>query len=440
MLARRYLALSDRVVEALTDPRRQRSALAALLLGFVALWTIYGALGHAFRDVHFDVGEALGWWRHDAERYHPPVGTWIVGAWFSVFPQLDVLVYLLAATVVGTTLLIAWMLFGDWLDRDKRVFALAMLSVLPFFSFLGSKPNANLIQMPFWAAASFFFLRSFVRRGAGPSALTAISIAGALLTKFWSVYLVAGMAMAAIIDRRRLRYLASPAPWIAVGIAAVLLLPYALSLASTPNAVVRVSGTMTKQTSGEALLRSAQYLAGAALYVTPALLLLTLLRPSRRALADVAMPASQDGRMIALLFWIPLALPALANAVFPHRLTALWTYPNWTLLPVVLLGSSLVMVTRRMASYAMAIAMLLPAIAVLIAPAIAPLTSCGRIAMQNCTIVQLPEPSRPLGGIARLVPCGSSGAIQFSSKGQHSISKPRRRTFRRKCRSGGTGP
>ena len=369
-LVRRYLAVCERIVAALNDPSRQQRTIALLLLGFVLLWTTHSILVHAPHDAHSDIGEAVGWWRDSADRHHPPVGTWVVGGWFALLPRLHGLVYLLAAIIVGLTLLIAWVLFGDWLDGDKRVVATVMLSVLPFFSFLGGKPNANLVMMPFWAAATLFFLRSFVRRDALSSALTGLSLAGAMLTKFWSVYLAAGMALAALLDRRRLQYLASAAPWIAAGLAVALLLPYALSLSSESEVLWFAGDTMTEQSRGEALLKSLRYLLDAAAYAAPALVIFAVLRPSRQAIGDVAIPSSQDGRLIASLLWLPLLLPALANVAYPHRLTALWTFPNWTLLPVVLLGTPLILVSRQAAVHALAFAMALPMVAVLIAPAI----------------------------------------------------------------------
>jgi len=54
--------------------------------------------------------------------------------------------------------------------------------------------------------------------------------------------------------------------------------------------------------------------------------------------------------------------------VLPHRLTALWTYPNWSLLPVVLLSSPLIVVGRKAAVRIVGLALVVPLIALLIAP------------------------------------------------------------------------
>jgi len=46
---RRGLELIERLLDALTDPARRERSAAAVLLGYVALWTLYAAmkLGHS---------------------------------------------------------------------------------------------------------------------------------------------------------------------------------------------------------------------------------------------------------------------------------------------------------------------------------------------------------------------------------------------------------
>src|SRR5262249_893195 len=59
------------------------------------------------------------------------------------------------------------------------------------------------------------------------------------------------------------------------------------------------------------------------------------------------------------------------NLARPVRLTPIWTIPNWTLLPVVLLASPLVAVSRAAAVRILSAAIALPIAAVFAAPVIA---------------------------------------------------------------------
>ena len=82
-------------------------------------------------------------------------------------------------------------------------------------------------------------------------------------------------------------------------------------------------------------------------YAAGPLVLLAALRPSPAALRDIIWPADPERRQALILLVVPLVLPALVNLFLPHRLTAVWTYPNWALLPVVLYGSRQLAIVRR---------------------------------------------------------------------------------------------
>jgi hypothetical protein len=96
---------------------------------------------------------------------------------------------------------------------------------------------------------------------------------------------------------------------------------------------------MNQTSFGATLAGSLRYLLGVIAYAAGPLVLLAALRPSSAVLREIAWPADAERRQALILFVVPLVLPALVNLVLPHRLTAVWTYPNWALLPVVLYGS-----------------------------------------------------------------------------------------------------
>src|SRR5213076_2304981 len=95
---RRRLLPFERLVDAMIDPRRGDRIVALALIGFVALWTIYGVVAKGSQDIHFDMGEAVAWSREPAlgTPKHPPLSAWLVKAWFTVFPLADWAYYLLA--------------------------------------------------------------------------------------------------------------------------------------------------------------------------------------------------------------------------------------------------------------------------------------------------------------------------------------------------------
>ena len=98
---------------------------------------------------------------------HPPLVPAVVAAWFTVFPVADWAYYLLAVTTAALALWIAWRLSERYLDGEKRVVGLALLTLVPFFNFHALKFNQNTVLLPLWAATTLFFLRSFETRKHG---------------------------------------------------------------------------------------------------------------------------------------------------------------------------------------------------------------------------------------------------------------------------------
>ena len=139
----------DRLRAALTDPaRRERSVLLALA-AYRVLWTVYGTIAKSGQGLHPDMTELLDWSRHLAWGYkHPPLAAAIVRLWFSVFPVAAWSYYLLAMLMPTLTLWIVWRLSADYLDIEKRVFGLALLTLVPFFNFHALKFNVNTVLMP----------------------------------------------------------------------------------------------------------------------------------------------------------------------------------------------------------------------------------------------------------------------------------------------------
>jgi 4-amino-4-deoxy-L-arabinose transferase-like glycosyltransferase len=317
--------------------------VAWAIVGFITVWTVYDTVSLWPVPLHWDASEAALWAQHFAFGYkHPPMTAWLFAAWFAVFPRADWAAHLLAVVICGVTLAISWRLTRDHLDKNKALFGLAALSLIPLFTFKATELNAGTVMMPFWAAALLFYLRA--RRGLGVwNALLAGAFASlTMLGKYWAIYLFAGMAVAAIVGPDARRFWRSAAPYLMAAGAAVVIAPhiywYVTQNGGDNYAFMRES-VMSKSTFGATFFGSLRYLGGVVAYAAGPLVLLAALRPSPAALRDIVWPAEAERRQALILLIVPLVLPALVNLVLPHRLTATWTYPNWALLPVVLYGS-----------------------------------------------------------------------------------------------------
>jgi 4-amino-4-deoxy-L-arabinose transferase-like glycosyltransferase len=370
----RLLAPIERLVGALTDPARCERAVVGVLVAYTLCWTLYGVLAKGNQGIHYDMAELVMWAREPALGYpkHPPLAAWLVGGWFSLLPFADWAFYLLAITFASLALWLAWRLFARFLDPQKRVVALALLTLVPFFNFHVLKFDHNAVLMPLWPLATLCFLRSFETRSAGWAALAGAAAALAMLGKYWSIFLLAGLGLAALVDPRRGGYFRSAAPWITVAVGAAVLAPHVAWLVThgfAPFAYAREAHMLDFL----ATLKSVGgYLAGAAGYVAlPVLLALAASRPSGAALADMLDPRPPGRRFAAAAFWVPLLLPCLVALATGLELNSTWTGAGWILLPVVLLASPLIVIGRQAMLAIVAFATLLPPLVTAAAPAIA---------------------------------------------------------------------
>lgn len=368
-------ALAARLTAALADPARRERTVVIALLGYVALWTLYAVIAKGSQDVHYDMAEQLALSQELAFGHakHPPLAPAIVGAWFLVFPVADWAYYLLAVSTAALALWITWRLSERFLDGDKRVVGLALLTLVPFFNFHALKFNQNTVLLPLWAATTLFFLRSFESRRLLDGALAGVFAALSIYGKYWSVMLLVGLAIAALTDARRHAYFRSPAPWATVAAGTLVLVPHVVWLFGSGFAPFSYAlATHSAPSFVAVLLSLLTYLGGAAAYVAlPVLLVLAAMRPSHAAAMDMLWPETPERRLAAVSFWAPLLVPVVVALVAQFPLTSLWTMSAWSLLPVVLLSSPLTSISQRDATNFVALAVIVPLVMIVVAPVVA---------------------------------------------------------------------
>jgi 4-amino-4-deoxy-L-arabinose transferase-like glycosyltransferase len=361
-------------------------------------------------DVHFDASEAMVWAQYFAFGYkHPPLTGWLFASWFSVFPRQQWAADLLNVTTNAVALAVTWRLLRDHLDKNRALFGLFALMLIPLYDVKAEVLNANTVMTPVWAAALLFYLRA--RRGLG---LLDAFLAGAfasltMLGKYWAVFLFVGMAVAALMGPGTRRFWRSPAPYVMALGAAVVVAPHIWWLLTQSGASVQFAESVINPVSfGAALAKSANYVLGAVAYIVVPLIFFLALRPSRAAWADTVWPPDEDRRQAWILLLVPLLMPTLVNLAIPYRLTAAWTSPNWALLPVVLYASRQLVVDERAVARA-GLAVLVVTLAILIA---SPVVACVRL-------TNGPDPNRPhFRQVAeRAATLGSPIELIFGSEG-----------------------
>lgn len=364
----------ERLLDALVDPARRERTMALALAGYAVVWTLYGVIAKGSQDLHFDMGEEVAW-SHEVilgTPKHPPLAAWLVRAWFEVMPVTVWSYYLFAVAMATIALWIAWHVAGRYLDPAKRVAGIALLTLVPFYNFHALKFNANTVLIPFWAATTWWFLRSLETRRVDWAALAGAGAAATMLGKYWSIFLLAGLGVAALTDFRRRDYFRSWAPWVTIAVGAVLLAPHLAWTATHDFGPFRYAFGAHPAAPAAAAYYDLLFFGGIVAYIAaPLALNFVATRPSLAAIGDSLWPPAGERRTALIALAAPLFLAALGAILLEMQIGALWTMSGMTLLPVALLATPLVSVSRTAAVRLLAVAVIYPVVMVAASPGIA---------------------------------------------------------------------
>src|SRR5216684_1396782 len=215
-----------------SDPR----AALWLVGGFAALhavlWTVVLVNLKTGQDVHMDVAEAFGWGQKFLLGYgkHPPLSGWVAGVWFMIFPVTDWATYALAMATLGCGLVICWLIALRVVDHRRAFLVVVMLALYPIFNFKGFKYNPDLLQLVTLPLVVLAYLDAFEKRSVKSGLWLGLAGALALMTKYWVLTMIGAIGIAALIHPDRLKFLRSPAPWVAIATLVVAMIPHLIWL------------------------------------------------------------------------------------------------------------------------------------------------------------------------------------------------------------------
>src|SRR3954469_14707603 len=211
-----------------TDPKAALWLVTGFAVLHAALWTLILANLKTGQDIHMDVAEAFGWGQKFLWGYgkHPPLSGWVAGLWFRVFPVTDWATYALAMATLGCSIVICWLLALRVVDHRRAFLVVVMLALYPIFNFKGFKYNPDLLQLVTLPLLVLAYLDAFEKRSIRSGVLLGVAGALALMTKYWVVTMIGAIGLAALIHPERMRFLRSPAPWLAIATMAAAMIPH----------------------------------------------------------------------------------------------------------------------------------------------------------------------------------------------------------------------
>ncbi len=206
------------------------NAFLGIIAGQIVLWTVIPAL--VFENVPLDVAENIAWAREWQLGYykHPPLQAWLTGAALELSDGAIWSVYLLSQLAVALCFIFIWLMGRKVVDERGRLLAVAFFSLVYYANIPTPEFNANVLQMPIWAAAPYLLWRAMNARGLGWWIGLGAVIALAFYAKYSAVFLVSALAVALLILPRGRAALARPGPYIGAAVALALFTPQLLWL------------------------------------------------------------------------------------------------------------------------------------------------------------------------------------------------------------------
>jgi 4-amino-4-deoxy-L-arabinose transferase-like glycosyltransferase len=216
-----------------TDPSARLWLVIQFAILHAVIWTFILINLKAAQDVHMDVAEAWGWGQKFLWGYgkHPPLSGWVAGVWFKLFPPTDWATYALAMATVSVGMVICWLVAMRVVDPRRAFLVVVMVALYPIFNFKGFKYNADLLQLVTLPLLVLAYLNAFEKRSWQSGIWLGLAGALALMTKYWVLTMIGAIGLAALIHPERMRFLLSPAPWVAIATMVVAMIPHMIWLA-----------------------------------------------------------------------------------------------------------------------------------------------------------------------------------------------------------------
>lgn len=356
------------------DGIEQGWAIPALIATFAAVWLLFLSIAYLSGDLHADaletwsIGREFAW----GNAKHPPLMGWAAYGWTLVFPMTDWSFQLLSMTNAAVALWAVDLIARRFVRGDSRAVVLLLLMLLPAYQFHAQRFNANTVLLAVWPLATYCFLRSYESRAIGWAAAAGALGALAMLGKYYSIFLIASFALAAIAHPQRALYFRSWAPWVSTLAGLIVLGPHIHWLATsgaTPfSYALQVHGGVP---FGQSFKEAAAFLLGlAATMALPAIVwVLSAGWRLKRFPADFR--AMTPG--LVLLFWIfvgTVVLPMIVAIVVGTDMPSLWALQG-LFLPAILVVCGASYTLERM--YVVNLAVMVGGIAVVAVVVAAPI-------------------------------------------------------------------
>jgi 4-amino-4-deoxy-L-arabinose transferase-like glycosyltransferase len=322
----------------------------------------------AAQDVFIDAAEAYAWGQSFLGGYgrHPPMTGWIAGVWYSVFPAADWASYALSRVMTFVTLVALYFVARRVVGPRRALFVALVMMLYPLFHTKGERFNNYQVLLALLPLLVLVFLNAYEKRNVLWGALLGLAAAACTLTIYSGLIGIAAIGLAALIHPDRMRFLRSPAPWVAAVVYCVAVTPHVLWLVKWNYPTLQWASSLAGERGS--VLRTLDYLGHHfALIAIPVVFGAALLWPWRRVLNGFA-ARQPDAFLILVVSTVLVFTPPIAALVLGSYLRLDWGNPLFFLVPLTVLVMLPRLVRRRAVARAGMVATVFTLILLIAAP------------------------------------------------------------------------
>ncbi len=281
-------------------------------------------------------GWSAGFWKH------PPFLPWVSRLWFEVVPMSAAGLSILTALNMTACAWAVWRIAsmaGTGDDRTSGVVAVLLLAAVPYATGMAVKLNHNSALISLWPLTTLAFLRAIDRPTAIRGALFGLAAAAAMLTKYYTGLLLVACLIASFARLPRAQtFYRGPAPYVAVGVFGLAMLPHALwMLDHRASSLAYAFGTASTGIvdTKRGPLMALSFAIQTPLILAPMALAAWLFHRFGRIMPASGRPHRFE-REILILAILPYILTVVLTTFFNLRGAIAWAMPLFVCLPAVL--------------------------------------------------------------------------------------------------------
>jgi hypothetical protein len=327
--------------------KQPAAAFALFCAVHILIWTLLPSV--LYPNLPLDLNEALTYgpeWQLGYDKL-PPLPWWLV----EIMHQLigtDWSYYLLAQLVIVATFAIIWVTALPLVGTSGALVSVLIADGLHYYNFTAPKFNHDVIQLPFWALATFALYRALRTGRLWFWVLTGLALGIAFWAKYFVPLLAIPMALFVLAEPTARRVLATPGPYVAIAVGLLVVSPHLVWLIThdfLPLQYVDVRFSEAKST-WDHLKWPGIFLAGQFFWLIPSFFIaLPLVQP--RATSHSTPADKFDWWYFTTIVFLPAILLLASSLVSGRRLITMWGYPFWLFLGLWMVMTARVLIDRE---------------------------------------------------------------------------------------------